>query len=89
LQHHPLYLALGKDAETRGATYRDLFRSELDEAVLTNLRLVLMQGQPLGSERFKEAMSAAAGVRRTQTQRGRPVKLPDKTAVEDQTDFGF
>jgi len=89
LQHHPLYLALGKNEEIRNAAYRDLFRYELDEAAISDLRLALAQGQPLGSERFKDEMSAATGVRRTQTRRGRPVKLADKTAVEEQTDFGF
>jgi len=49
----------------------------------------LIRGQPLGSERFKDGMSTTTGVRRTQTRRGRLVKLADKTAVEEQTDFGF
>jgi putative transposase len=89
LHHHPLYLALGLDAETRSSTYRDLFRHELDEAAIAELRLALMQGQPLGSERFKEETCAAVGVRRTQTRRGRPVKPVEQVAVADQIDFGF
>lgn len=89
LNQHPLYLALGLDEDTRRSAYRDLFRCELDDAALTDLRVALMQGQPLGSERFKEEMCAAAGVRRTQARRGRPAKSNDKAAERDQIDFGF
>lgn len=87
---HPLYLELGKNEADRLAAYRSLFRSELDDEALTDIRLALAQGQPLGSERFSEIMCAAVGVRRAQRRPGRP-----KTAhiqsdrVEDQSDFGF
>ncbi len=87
---HPLYLELGKDAADRLAAYRALFRSELDEAALTDIRLALSQGQPLGSERFSELMCAAAGVRRAQRNPGRPmVKHEQGAQVDDQSDFGF
>jgi putative transposase len=89
LQHHAMYLALGLDEETRRATYRDLFRYELDEVALTDMRLALAQGQPLGNERFKEEMTAATGVRQTQARRGRPTKLAGQSVVEEQMDFGF
>jgi hypothetical protein len=48
----------------------------------------LMQGQALGSEWFKEAISAATGVRRARLRRGRPEK-DSESMREDQTDFGF
>jgi len=87
---HPLYLALGKDEDSRLAEYRDLFRSELDEEALADIRLALAQGQPLGSERFSEIMCAAVGVRRAQRRPGRPMTKRDLSArVEDQSDFGF
>ena len=87
---HPLYLALGKDEDSRLAEYRDLFRSELDEEALADIRLALAQGQPLGSERFSENVCAAVGVRRAQRRPGRPMKKRDLSArVEDQSDFGF
>ena len=89
LQHHPLYLALGINDDARRATYRDLFRSELDDAAIADVRLALSQGQPLGSEKFKEAMCAATGVRQTQARRGRPSSQAEVLAVENQTDFGF
>ncbi|MDO8177173.1 MAG: hypothetical protein Q7T62_02905 [Undibacterium sp.] len=90
LHLHAQYLALGLEAEARRAAYRDLFRVALDEAAISDLRIALQQGQAVGSERFKEEMSTASGVRRTQAKRGRPVKLVVATASkEDQTDFGF
>ncbi|MEO7623026.1 MAG: transposase [Gallionella sp.] len=87
---HLLYLELGKEQDERLAAYRALFRSELDEAALTDIRLALAQGQPLGSERFSEIMCAAVGVRRAQRRPGRPIAAPEQSErVEDQTDFGF
>jgi putative transposase len=69
--------------------YRALFRSELDEEALADIRLALSQGQPPGSERFSEIMCAAVGVRRAQRKPGRPiVKLDQSDRVEDQSDFG-
>lgn len=70
--------------------YRALFRSELDDAALSDIRLALAQGQPLGSERFSEIMCAAVGVRRAKIRPGRPIAKRDQSErVEDQTDFGF
>ncbi len=87
---HPLHLALGKDGGIRQAAYRALFRSELDDEALADIRLALAQGQPLGSERFSEMMCAAVGVRRAQRRPGRPiVKHEQSEQVEDQSDFGF
>lgn len=87
LNCHPLYLALGREEDARRAAYGDSFRGELDDAALTDIRMALMQGQAVGSQRFKEEMNAAAGVRRAQVRRGRPARLTDKSAVEEQTDF--
>lgn len=90
LHPHAQYLALGRDHETRQAAYRDLFRSVLEEKAIDDIRLALQQGQTVGNEKFKEAMSIASGVRRTQSRRGRPVKLvAEVTEKTKQTDFGF
>lgn len=87
---HPLYLALGKGKDSRLAEYRGLFRSELDEAALDDIRRALAQGQPLGSERFSEVMCASVGVRRAQRGLGRPLeKRGQNIRTEDQVDFGF
>ncbi len=87
---HPLYLALGRDDASRQAAYRALFRSQLDEAALDDIRLAIAQGQPLGNDRFKEAVCAATGVRRKQARRGRPQGTGEEAGVrEEQADFGF
>ena len=87
---HAQYLALGNEAANRQAEYRALFRSELDEAAITDIRLAVAQGQPLGSERFAERMCAAVGVRRAQRRPGRPKARTDRRGrIEDQSELGF
>lgn len=90
LTAHAEYLALGQTDHDRQATYRALFRTELDEAAVADIRLALGQGQPLGNSRFSKSLCDAAGVRRTQARRGRPVKqASDVTTPGEQTGFGF
>ena len=87
---HPLYLAMDRDETDRQAAYRSLFRSELDEEALADIRLALSQGQPLGHGRFSDKICAAAGVRRTQKRPGRPAgKQGQPGDTETQGDFGF
>jgi putative transposase len=87
---HPLYLALDPEHADRQAAYRALFRSELDEAALSDIRLALSQGQPLGHDRFGDRICAAAGIRRTGRRPGRPAGQPQQPAANrDQSDFGF
>ena len=91
IAEHPLYRSLGLDDESRRNVYRALFRSQLDDEVIDDIRLAIAQGQPLGSERFRQQTCAATGVRRIQARRGRPTKRQDINAQarDDQTDFGF
>jgi len=87
---HPLYLSLDKDEAMRLAQYRGLFRSQLDDEALADIRLALAQGQPFGSERFAEKMCAAVGVRRARSKPGRPAsELHDLGTDDSQADFGF
>jgi putative transposase len=88
LTRHPLYQALGLDDVSRQSAYRALFRSELDDEAMADIRSALMQGQALGSEWFKESISAATGVRRGRLRRGRPEK-GSESMREDQTGCGF
>jgi putative transposase len=90
IAEHPLYLTLGQEPTARQAAYRALFRSQLDDEAIDDIRLALNQGQPLGNERFKELTCAATGVRRTQAQRGRPPgKTNQSSDAIDQSNFGF
>jgi len=87
---HALYIAMSLDESDRRAAYRALFRSQLAEDALDDIRLALNQGQPLGSDRFSERICAEAGIRRARKRPGRPAgtsKQPDDP--QGQTDFGF
>jgi len=68
-----------------------MFRTELDETAISDIRLTLAQSQPLGSNRFSERLCDAVGVRRSKARRGRPVKSGDSGQGIDgvQTGFGF
>jgi putative transposase len=72
LTPHPLYLALGKDDNTRQTAYRALFRAQLDKAAIDDIRLALNQNQPLGNSRFYDKIEAMTGQRREAKPRGRP-----------------
>lgn len=91
LTPHAEYLSLGANDQERQAAYRSLFRPQLDDEALTDIRLALSQGQPLGNDRFSERLCQAAGVRRTQARRGRPASgRGDSGGIEgEQTGFGF
>jgi putative transposase len=87
---HPLYQALDSAIEARLGAYRALFRSELDEDAINDIRRALTQSQPLGDDRFAERICAKLGVRRTQAQRGRPPgKAKAGGSMKVQTGFGF
>lgn len=90
LTEHPLYQRLGIDPEARRAVYRGLFRSELDDEAIGDIRRALAQSQPLGDERFAERICARVGVRHAKPKRGRPPgKDQSAGAMEEQTGFGF
>ncbi len=87
---HPVFRALDRDDAERQSAYRALFRSELEEDALADIRLALSQGQPLGHGRFGDQICAATGIRRTQKRPGRPAGKADQlVGIELQTDFGF
>ena len=87
---HPRYLALDRNDANRQTAYRALFRSELDEEALSDIRLALSQGQPLGRGCFGDRICAAAGIRRAQKRPGRAAGKSDQSGDSDaQTGFGF
>lgn len=83
LTSHPLYVELGRDEADRLATYRALFRTELDADAISDIRLALNQGQPLGGSRFVDSIERATGQRREVRPRGRPRKLEAEAAPEN------
>ncbi|MBK5969656.1 MULTISPECIES: transposase [Thiorhodovibrio] len=81
LSPHSLYLELGGSPEARQTAYRELFRTGLDDAALSELRLAIQQSQPIGSERFLRQIEQMTGQRREARPRGRPRVEPDGPAV--------
>jgi putative transposase len=79
LTPHPLYVELGRDEAARLAIYRALFRTELDADAISDIRLALNQGQPLGGSRFIESIERVTGQRREVRPRGRPRKQEAET----------
>ena len=69
---HPLYEALGADAESRQVAYRRLFRFAVDDALLNELRTTVNQEMVLGSDRFKDQVEKALERRVRPGKPGRP-----------------
>jgi putative transposase len=66
------YLALGGDAMSRRANYLELFRSELDEVELKEIRSAANGSYALGAERFLKEIERMTGRRATAGKPGRP-----------------
>ena len=80
LTAHPVYVGLGGTDEARQSAYRDLFHSELDSGVITELRMTLTRGQPLGESQFIDQIERAIGQRCEVRARGRPRKAIEEAA---------
>jgi putative transposase len=74
---HPLYDALGRDAASREAAYRELFRYELELGLVDEIRRATNGNYALGNERFAEQVTAALGRRAVPGRSGRPRKASD------------
>jgi putative transposase len=70
LRPHSLYRALGADDLSRRAAYRKLFRTDIEDGDLTEMRDAINKGWVLGSERFKRKIEAMAERRVTPLPRG-------------------
>jgi len=91
LTPHPLYLAQGLNSDERTATYRVLFRPQLDADAATSIRQALQLGMPVGDDRFAERVCATASIRRNAGKRGRPPAeaTTERRPIVEQADFGF
>ena len=74
---HALYTSLGLDGEARQAAYRDLFRNELEPAVVDSIRQATNGNFALGDTRFAAQVEAALGRRATRRVAGRRRTLPE------------
>ncbi|HTQ98888.1 MAG TPA: transposase [Candidatus Acidoferrum sp.] len=73
---HAEYLALGKTVEQRTEAYRALFSSVLAEADVTEIRKAVNTGMALGTDAFKDTMTANMGRRLRPGSKGKPAKCP-------------
>jgi putative transposase len=74
---HPLYEALGRDAASRQATYRELFRYELEPGLVDEIRRATNGNYALGNERFAKQVALALGRRAAPGKSGRPRRAPE------------
>lgn len=81
LTPHSLYQSLGAPGEERQSAYRALFRAQLDNEALGDIRLALNQSQPLGNERFYRHIEQMIGQRRESKPCGRPRKAAEGDGI--------
>ena len=77
VEHEP-YTRLGQTPKERQEAYRELFRHELDEAALAEIRSTANRGWPIGSDRFKNDIEQLLRRDARPPKRGRPARFqPD------------
>jgi putative transposase len=69
---HAEYLALGRDEVLRRQRYAALFKAEIDDVELKDIRAAVNGGYAFGRERFKVEIAVALGRRVAPTSGGRP-----------------
>lgn len=79
LTPHAVYFELGSNDTDRLDTYRAFLRPELDAEAISDIRMALDQGQPLGDSRFLDQIERVIGLRRAPRPRGRPRKAIEET----------
>ena len=60
---HPEYLRLGESNEARQTAYRDLFKHQLSENSITEIREATNKAWVLGNDRFKQCIQQQLGRR--------------------------
>ena len=71
---HFMYEELGSTETFRQASYRDLFRYNLEPGLIDEIRKATNGNFVLGHDRFKEEVRKALGMRVKPGKAGRPVK---------------
>jgi putative transposase len=75
IRQHLLYAGLALEAASRQAAYRELFRHELEPALVDQIRRATNGNFALGNERFATDAAATLGRRVLPGRPGRPKKL--------------
>jgi hypothetical protein len=69
---HPEFLALGNEAASRQAAYKQLFADEMPQELLGDIRDSTNGGYPLGSDSFKDSIERMTGRATERRKPGRP-----------------
>ena len=77
LKAHLLYDALGADAASRQAVYRELFRYELEPGLVDEIRRATNGNYVLGNEDFAAQVTAVLGRRAAPGKSGRPRRMEE------------
>jgi putative transposase len=77
VSHHGQYRALGTTDLERRQAYRALFRDQIDEDELRQIRLMTKEGWPLGSDPFKDAIEQLLNRVARPPKKGRPARSRD------------
>jgi putative transposase len=72
LKPHAVYLALGKDAASREAAYRELFRTALEPGLIDEIRRATNSNYALGNALLAAQVTSALGRRAIPGKPGRP-----------------
>ena len=72
IKDHILYDALGSNQQTRQKLYRELFRHQVPEVDVGEIRQSLAYNYPLGDDRFQKQIESILGRRIGFKERGRP-----------------
>lgn len=78
---HAEYLALGSNKRSRSESYRQLYRTELGQKLISEIRLAANVGLALGNDGFKEDVERLTGQRQHHLKRGpkpKPRSHPNK-----------
>jgi len=73
LHPHELYLGLGSGKDDRCFSYRELFKYQIEDQDIHQIRESSLRNYPLGNERFKEQIERELNKRIGYLKRGRPV----------------
>ncbi len=74
IRTHGLYKSLGRTVLLRTQAYRELFKAQVDNDVLHDIRASWQTGTPLGNDVFKEKVETKLKCKVGQARRGRPSK---------------
>lgn len=72
---HPEYFALGSTTGSRQSAYRNLFKDQIDNSLLTDIRHAINTGLVLGNDQFRAEAEKLTGHRQHHLKRGPKPKV--------------